>query len=86
MVSHTYNPNTKINCTTDESSIETVNTLCDEISLTSNIANEIQPALDAIKATKASAANQTQQLEFATMFSENLPENVQAIICAPYGC
>ena len=86
MVSHTYSPSTNANCTTDESSIQTVNNLCDEISLTSNIADEIQPALNAIKATKALAIDATQQSEFASVFSQNLPESVQAIICAPYGC
>ena len=86
MASHTYAPNAGVNCSTVVSSSKTVEDLCEEISLTSNIASEIKPALKAVNGTNVLLSDVAEQTEFANTFAQDFPESIQAVICAPFGC
>lgn len=72
-----------LDCSTTVSSVQTVETLCEEISKYAKINERVNTVIQIV----------LQQIEtipekstYVGEFTEQLPESVQAIICAPYGC
>ena len=80
MITHTL---MELDCNSTDSSIQTIDTLCDELTMYTGIQDLAKPVLEKI-------LNQIKQIPEKTAFveelTEELPEPVQAVICVPYGC
>ena len=80
MITHT---DTSLDCNTTMSSLVTIETACNEVSLYAGLNKKIDSTLLYILGLIETIPNKG---NFAKDFTADLPNAVQAVICAPYGC
>ncbi len=80
MITHTI---PDLNCNTTASSINIIDSLCDELAMYTAIKELTDPVLEQMQEQTQTIPEKT---SFVEEIIEELPESVQAVICAPYGC
>ena len=80
MITHTTSD---LNCTSTNTSIESLDILCQEISRYLDIGERVGLVLEVLNETNINAQK---KIEFARNFTGEHPKLVRDVICAPYSC
>lgn len=88
MVYQTPDNDTNLSCTTGSSSVETLDKLCTQVSVYSNIKTTLQQTLSTIlnktNINDVVSVNTETESQYAQNISQDLPESIAAYILAPY--
>ena len=88
MVYQTQDNDTQLSCITGSSSVETVDKLCTQISVYSDIKTTLQQALSTIldktNIDDVVSVDTETETQYAQNISQDLPESIAVYILAPY--